>query len=722
MLRRLAFSAINKRLFSNTSIRKAEIEIFINDKPIKVEQGVALIQACEKAGIEIPRFCYHERLSVAGNCRMCLVEIVKSPKPAASCAMPAMPGMRILTDSPLVRKAREGVMEFMLSNHPLDCPICDQGGECDLQDQSIRFGSDRSRFSEFVGKRATEDKEFGPLVKTNMTRCIHCTRCVRFANEVGGAEELGTSGRGNDLQIGTYITKPIDSEMSGNVIDLCPVGALTSKPYSFTNRPWELKSTESIDALDAVGSNIKIDSRGLEVMRILPRLNDDINEEWISDKTRFAYDGLKTQRLEVPLIRKGEEFVPVTWPEALKHIKKSVQGIKGEEMTAFAGQLADAESLTALKDFFNLLGSENLRLDGRHMDQAIPSFTDFRSNYVMNSTINGIEEADVLLMIGTNPRQEAALVNSRIRKAFLRNNLQIGVLGNTTYAGDKTLNYFFEDLGKGVEDLKNLEKSSFVTEKLKKAKKPLILVGQSLLERSDSVAILQMISKLSLGLKSTLVTESWNGFNFLHRAASWTAALDIGFAPAKNLPTTPKFIYLLNADDIQTSDIPSSSFVVYQGHHGDAGAHYADVILPGSAYTEKDATYVNTEGRTQVTRAAVSPPGVARDDWKIIRALSEVFNVKLPYDDLQSIRKRMGELSPTLVQYDNVEKNTFTTLGLQQLSENNGVIDTNARLIDSSVKDYYLTDPISRSSSTMAKCSQVFFHKKESLKESIIAV
>ncbi|KAJ1342946.1 NADH dehydrogenase (quinone), G subunit [Batrachochytrium salamandrivorans] len=405
-----------------------------------VEQGSAVIQACAAAGVEIPRFCYHERLAVAGNCRMCLVELEKSPKPIASCAMPVMPGMKIKTDTPLVRKAREGVMEFLLANHPLDCPICDQGGECDLQDQSVRYGSDRSRFHEVVGKRATENKNLGPLVKTIMTRCIHCTRCVRFANEVAGAVEMGTSGRGNDMQIGTYVEKTLATEMSGNIIDLCPVGALTSRPYGFTARPWELKRTESIDVLDAVGSNIRIDSRGVEVMRVLPRLNDDINEEWLADKSRFAYDGLKRQRLTTPLIRKGNDFVAATWPEALEHIAKATAGLKGDQITAIAGQFADAESLVALKDFVNQRNSDNLQLEGPATDLA--GITDVRSNYVLNSSINGIESADALLLVGTNPRHEAPIINTRIRKAYLHNGLDIGLVGP-----ESQLNYEFSKCG-----------------------------------------------------------------------------------------------------------------------------------------------------------------------------------------------------------------------------------------------------------------------------------
>ena len=505
-----AFSISRLALHAGRFLR-AEVEVFIDGKPIKIEQGSAVIQACEKAGVDIPRFCYHERLSVAGNCRMCLVELEKAPKPIASCAMPVAPGMKIRTDTPVVKKAREGIMEFLLANHPLDCPICDQGGECDLQDQSVRYGSDRSRFNESVGKRATENKNFGPLVKTVMTRCIHCTRCVRFANDVAGAVEIGTSGRGNDMQIGTYIEKTISSEMSGNIIDLCPVGALTSKPYSFTARPWELKKTESIDVLDAVGSNIRVDTRGVEVMRVLPRLNDDINEEWLADKSRFACDGLKRQRLTTPLIKKGEEFVPATWPEALDKIANALKDLKGESLAAIAGQLADAESLVALKDFFNQRDSDNLQLES--LSAGLPSITDVRSNYLLNSTINGIEASDAILLVGTNPRHEAPIINTRIRKAYLRNaNLEIGVVGPSP-----NLNYEFEHLGESLTHIDDIfsAKSPFV-EKFKKAKRPLVIVGSAILDRSDVSGALASISKVVSKLAAN-AEPGWNVYNVLQR-------------------------------------------------------------------------------------------------------------------------------------------------------------------------------------------------------------
>ncbi|PWY97838.1 putative NADH dehydrogenase 78K chain precursor [Testicularia cyperi] len=685
------------------------VKLHINGKEIEVEQGTALIQACEKAGAQIPRFCYHERLMVAGNCRMCLVESKGAPKPLASCAFPAMPGQQIFTDTPLVAKAREGVMEFLLANHPLDCPICDWGGECDLQDQSMRYGSDRSRFHEIKGKRAVEDKNLGPLVKTVMTRCIQCTRCVRYANDVAGVQELGTTGRGNDLQIGMYVEKTMNSEMSGNIIDLCPVGALTSKPYAFHARPWELKKTESVDVLDAVGSNIRVDSRGVQVMRILPRTNDDVNEEWINDKTRFASDGLKYQRLTTPLIKQGDRFVPASWPEALATIAEGLvsSGAKGDEIKAVAGALADAESMVVLKDLVNKLGSDNLATDQINGDKAPVHGADFRSNYTFNSTIPGIEEADVLLLVGTNPRHEAAIVNTRIRKAYLHSGLDVGLIGEKV-----DLTYDYDHVGadaKAVQDLV-AGKGEFA-KKLKSAKKPMIVVGSAVAEHPDGKAILGNLAELVKSNKA-LLNADWNGYNVLQRQASRTAALDIGFTPSSSASqTTPKFIYLLNADDIAPESIPRDAFVVYQGHHGDVGAQFADVCLPGSAYTEKATTFVNTEGRTQMTRSAVPPPGAAREDWKIIRALSEVVGAKLPYEDILDVRDRMFDVSPTLVRYDVAEPATASApLAVDQLSQLAKSSVSGTPLLRP-ITNFYQTDPISRASPTMAKCTAAFVHK-----------
>ncbi|KAI9014151.1 G subunit of NADH dehydrogenase [Hyaloraphidium curvatum] len=698
--RRADISAAPRRLFSATAARRAEVEVFVDGVPVKIEAGSAAIQACEKAGVSIPRFCYHERLAIAGNCRMCLVEVEKAPKPVASCAFPVMPGMKIKTETPMVKKAREGVMEFLLMNHPLDCPVCDQGGECDLQDQSMRYGADRGRFYEPAGKRATEDKDFGPLVKTSMNRCIHCTRCVRFANEVAGALELGTTGRGNDMQIGTYVEQAVTSEISANIIDLCPVGALTSKPYAFTARPWELKTTESIDVLDAVGSNIRVDSRGVEVMRILPRLNEDVNEEWISDKTRYAYDGLKRQRLTVPMVRQGDNFVPATWEEALTTVADALNSTSGDAMQAYVGPLVDAESIVALKDLFAKFGSKNLALDSP-AGVKLPN-ADFRSNYLFNTGIAAVEEADCLLIVGSNPRLEAPLVNTRIRKAFLFNNLDVGLVGQAP-----DLNYDFEHIGDSPSALQSVVDGTHkFSEKLTAAKKPLILVGSSVLEREDAASVFAALSKLVEKHKDKFVQESWNGFSVLQRNASWAAALDLGVGAAPTAKASPKLIYLLGADDINPADIPKDAFVVYQGHHGDTGAYYADVILPGVAYTEKSGTFVNTEGRTQVSRAAVPPPGASREDWKIIRALSEVAGATLPYDDLPSVRDRLGDVAPSLTHYDVVEAPSLTQLGLSTLAAS--AAKKSAGPFTLPISDFYMTDVISRASSTMAKCSAAF--------------
>ncbi|KAK3814178.1 MAG: G subunit of NADH dehydrogenase [Benniella sp.] len=690
------------RHFRTSAVLRDEVEVFVDGKSVKVEAGSAAIQACEKAGVHIPRFCYHERLSVAGNCRMCLVEVEKSPKPVASCAFPVMPGMKIKTDTNLVKKAREGVMEFLLANHPLDCPICDQGGECDLQDQSVRYGSDRGRFSEVVGKRAVEDKELGPLIKTTMTRCIHCTRCVRFANEVAGFQDLGTSGRGNDMQIGTYIEKTMNSEMSGNLADVCPVGALLSKPYTFNARPWELKGTESIDVLDALGSNIRIDSRGVEVMRILPRLNEDINEEWISDRTRSAYDGLKTQRLTTPMVRKGDTFVSVSWADALQKVASEFKAA-GSNIKAVAGQTADAESLVALKDLVNTLGSENVTVDNRRQD-GVAHGADFRSNYLLNSTISGIDQADALLLIGTNPRHEGTVMNARIRKSFVYNGLNVGLVGVPA-----DLTYDYDHIGADTSSLEAVVSGSHpFAAQLAAAKNPMIIVGSGVTDLPDSEYVFSAVSKIVEQHKDKFFQENWNGYNVLQRAASRAAAYDLGYAAQTTKSEDAKVVYLLEADEVSPSDIPKDAFVVYQGHHGDVGAQYADVILPGATYTEKSATYVNTEGRPQMTRAAVPPPGAAREDWKIIRALSEVAGATLPYDDVHQVRERLSDIAPHFASYNVVEPSSVAvaSLGLSTLKKA-GAKSAKTQFTPV-ISDYYMTDSITRASSTMAKCSVAF--------------
>mmetsp|Transcript_25124 Transcript_25124/g.44793 ORF Transcript_25124/g.44793 Transcript_25124/m.44793 type:complete len:629 (-) Transcript_25124:652-2538(-) len=604
------------RTFAGSQVSNSNnIEVFVNDEAVEIPRGASVMAACDAAGVDIPRFCYHHRLSVAGNCRMCLVEVEKAPKPVASCAMPAAPGMKIKTDTPLVKKAREGVMEFLLINHPLDCPICDQGGECDLQDMSKYFGSDRSRFMEM--KRTVEDKNLGPLVKTVMTRCIHCTRCVRYAEEVAGVEDLGVTGRGNASEIGTYVEKLMTSEMSGNVIDLCPVGALTSKPFAFTARNWELKGTETIDVHDALGSAVRVDARGSEVMRVVARLNEDVNEEWISDKARFAYDGLKRQRLNMPYVRKDGKLESVYWEEALTAAAAAIKRVKPTQMMAVSGKIVEAESLVALKDLMNKLGCEQLSSEAgfETMD------ADVRSNYIMNSSISGIEDADFILLVGTNPRLEATVLNSRLRKAFL-NGASIASIGP-----DADLTFPCQNYGDSTALLTELAsgKGTAFTQ-LKAAKKPMLIVGSSVLRRPDRDIILSTVNSV-VEKSGNVVCDGWNGFNVLHDSAGRVAAMDLGFLPATRAAVNteqPKFVYLLASDEYDDSLIPADAFVIYQGHHGDKGAARADIVFPGAAHTEKSGTYVNTEGRAQQTQRCVPVPGQAREDWKIIRALSEV--------------------------------------------------------------------------------------------------
>jgi len=625
---------------------------------------------------------------------MCLVEVERSPKPVASCAWPVQPGMKVMTNSPLAMKAREGIMEFLLANHPLDCPICDQGGECDLQDQSMRYGADRGRFHEITGKRGVEDKNIGPLVKTSMNRCIHCTRCIRFSNDIAGAPELGSTGRGNSMEIGTYLETTLDSELSGNVIDLCPVGALTSKPYAFRARPWELQHTESIDVMNAMGSNIRVDARGMEVMRILPRLNDDINEEWIDDKTRFACDGLRTQRLTTPLIRRDDKFVPATWEMALTEIGEAYQklALKENEFKAIAGHLIETESLVAMKDLANKLGSDNLALDQPGGGKPIAHGTDVRANYLFNSKIWGIEEADAMLLIGTNPRHEAAVLNARIRKQWLRSDLQIGLIGETFES-----TFGFEYLGADAAAVKKALAGEF-GKKLAAAKRPMIIVGSAVAEHPDAGAIFESVGSFVDKHQANFNTKEWQGYNVLQRAASRAGAYEVGFTTpsAEVAKVAPKMIWLLGADEISESDIPKDAFVVYQGHHGDAGAQLADVVLPGATYTEKSGTYVNTEGRVQLTRAAVSLPGAARDDWKIIRAVSEYLGHPLPYDDLEALRDRMEEISPVMRRYDTVEPSTLTSLAKVQLVDQNKGAKASGETLKKPIANFFFTDVISR--------------------------
>jgi NADH-quinone oxidoreductase subunit G len=678
-------------------------KLTIDGQQIEVPAGLTVLQACELAGAEIPRFCYHERLSVAGNCRMCLVEMEKSPKPIASCAMPVAEGMVIKTNTPLVHKARNGVMEFLLINHPLDCPICDQGGECDLQDQAMAFGYDRSRYRE--PKRGVTDKDFGPLIKTAMTRCIQCTRCIRFSTEIAGVEMMGAAGRGEHMEVITYVGEAINSELSGNLIDLCPVGALLSKPYAFSARPWELTKTESIDVLDAVGSAIRIDSRGREVMRVLPRLNEAVNEEWISDKTRFACDGLKRQRLDQPYVRQGAKLVPASWDEAFDAIAKRLDSVPGQRIAAIAGDLADLESMYALKGLMGALGSANIdcRQDGAAIDPST------RSGYLFNTGIAGIEQADLCLLIGTNPRWDAPLINARLRKRYLMGGFKLASIGPET-----DLTYPVETLGEGPDTLAAIAEGRHpFAEKLKAAKKPMLILGQGALRRTDGAAVLALARKLAESFN--LVREDWNGFNMLHTAAARVGGLDIGFVPGAGGRDVKGIIegaenevidvvYLLGADEIDTNRL-GKAFVIYQGHHGDAGAHRADVILPGAAYPEKNGTYVNTEGRVQQARLATFAPGDAREDWTILRALSERLGRKLPFDNLDQLRQQLFKQHPGLAALDEKPAAAWGNFG-----KAGSVASTPfQRPID----NFYMTDPISRASATMAACSAAFLRGSE---------
>jgi NADH-quinone oxidoreductase subunit G len=674
-------------------------KVTIDGETIEVPAGITVLQACEIAGVEVPRFCYHERLSVAGNCRMCLVEMEKSPKPVASCAMPVAEGQVIKTDTPLVKKARNGVMEFLLINHPLDCPICDQGGECDLQDQAMSYGKDSSRYHE--NKRAVPDKEIGPLVKTTMTRCIHCTRCVRFSTEVAGNEELGAVFRGEHMEIDTYVEKALTSELSGNIVDLCPVGALTSKPYAFTARPWELRKTESIDVFDALGASIRVDARGGEVLRVLPRLNEETNEEWIGDKSRHAVDGLKRQRLDRPYLRKDGKLQPVSWAEALTAAAAKLKGTNASRIGAIAGDLVDAESVAALKDILAGLGVANLdcRQDGAKLDPAN------RASWLFNSTVQGIEDADAILLIGANPRWESPVLNARIRKRYRAGGVKIAAIGPQL-----DLRYKYEYLGAGPTTLADVAsgKNAFF-ETLKNAAKPMLIIGMGALARADGAAVLALAGELAA--KAGVVKDGSNGFNVLNTAAGRVGALELGFVPGPNGRDVAGIVdgagkgeidvvYLLGADEIDTAKL-GKAFVIYQGHHGDKGAHRADLVLPGAAYTEKNATYVNVEGRAQHARIAVFPPGEAKEDWKILRALSDALGAKLPYDTLSQLRARLAKASPVFAEIE--AAHPAATLGALGKAGN---VDPAAFV--SPIDNYYMTDPISRASATMAECTRVY--------------
>jgi NADH-quinone oxidoreductase subunit G len=677
-------------------------KLIVDGKEIDVPAEFTLLQACEAAGAEIPRFCYHERLSIAGNCRMCLVEIKGGPKPVASCAWgvrDCRPGPKgeppeISTRSPMVKKAREGVMEFLLINHPLDCPICDQGGECDLQDQAMGYGVDTSRFAE--NKRAVEDKYLGALVKTSMNRCIQCTRCVRFAAEVCGVPEMGATGRGEDMEITTYLETALTSELQGNLVDICPVGALTSKPYAFAARPWELGKTQSIDVMDGVGSAIRVDTRGREVMRILPRVNEAVNEEWISDKTRHVVDGLRTQRLDRPYIRENGQLRAASWSEAFAAIAAKVGRIDGKRIGAIAGDLAAVEEMFALRDLLAKCGSANLSVQGG--DAFDPKAG--RASYIFNPGIAGIDQVDALLIVGSNPRREAAVLNARIRKRWRSGGLKIGVIG-----AKADLTYVYDYLGAGMDSLGDLAagKNAFA-DVLKNAKNPVVLVGAGVAARHDGAAVLAAVAKLAIDFGA--VKDGWNGFAVLQDTASRVGALDIGFSggglSAAQMTTfgTLDVLFLLGADEIK---VPDGTFVVYIGTHGDRGAHRADVILPGAAYTEKSGIYVNTEGRVQMANRAAFPPGDAREDWAIVRALSEALGKKLAYDSLGGLRQAMFKAVPHLMRIDQIEAGD--AVGIKTLAGKGGNAEKTP--FRTSVEDFYLTNPIARASAVMAECSRL---------------
>jgi len=661
----------------------------VNDIEVEVEEGLTVLQACEKAGVEIPRFCYHEKLSIAGNCRMCLVEMEKSPKPVASCAMPAAEGMNIKTNTEFVEKARQGVMEFLLANHPLDCPVCDQGGECDLQDQSMFYGIDKSRFKE--NKRSVPEKNMGPLIKTQMTRCIHCTRCVRFATEIAGVPEIGAIGRGEDMQITTYLEQSMQSELSANVVDLCPVGALTSKPYIFEARPWELKKTESIDVMDSIGSNIRVDTYDWEVKRILPIINEDINEEWISDKTRYACDGLLNQRLDTPFIKYNGKFEKASWEEVYKIIKSKFENTLKEKICGFVGDLTNMETGYIFKEFFDRtldINNYESRSDNRFLD------INKRENYLFNSTINGIEESDFIILLGANPRYEATILNARIRKSYLSNNTKIISLNDL---GDLT--YPYESLDGQTQSIKHIfEGNSEISKQIKEAKKPTIIIGESLLNSNSSKYLFNKIKKFLI--ENNKINDDWNSLNILSRDASTVGNYDLGIINQENRLLNDlkdhkfEIIYLLGQDNLDFEK--KDEFIIYQGSHGDKGAEIADIILPGSAYTEQDGYFTNLEGRIQKAQKASYPPGDAKEDWQIINEIAEFMNNRKLFND-------KDELESSMFNYLNLQKEKQDDL-IEKInnSTNEEFKNENLKIF---IRDYYFSNVIARSSKTMIECN-----------------
>ncbi|MBR0644270.1 NADH-quinone oxidoreductase subunit NuoG [Plastoroseomonas hellenica] len=672
-------------------------KVTVDGIEVEVPNGATVLQACEAAGKEIPRFCYHERLSIAGNCRMCLVEVEKAPKPVASCAYPVADGMKVFTDTPVVRNARRGVMEFLLINHPLDCPICDQGGECDLQDQAMGYGMDHSRYRE--EKRVVKDKYVGPLIKTIMTRCIQCTRCVRFAAEVAGTPELGGTNRGENMEIGTYVEKALTSELSGNLIDICPVGALTSRPYAFVSRPWELRKTDSIDVQDAVGTAIRVDSRGPEVMRILPRVNEAVNEEWMADRGRFSFDGLKRKRLDRPWVRRDGKLAPATWAEAFAAIAKKLEGLPGDRIGAIAGDLVDAESVLALKDLMAAYGSANLdcRQDGAAIDASRGDWFRF------NSGIAGIDEADALLIIGSDVRREAPVLNARIRKRWSLGKLKVGAVGPKT-----DFTYPVKVLGEGPETLTALLAGQGFAEVLKGAQRPMVILGRGAIARPDGAAVLATAWQIAEAVGA--LKPDWHGFNMLHHFGGQVGALELGFVPGQGgkalgamMGGNIDALWLLGADGFDPARIGAETFVIYQGHHGDRAAARADVILPGAAYTEKDATYVNTEGRAQQAFLAIHPPGEAREDWRILRAYSEGVGKTLPYDNLAQLRARLAQAAPCFATLD-----AIPAAGCTDMTAPASNVALGSAPFVAALPSYHLADTIARASEVMAECASIY--------------
>ena len=665
------------------------LKLKVNEIDVEVEEGLTVLQACEKAGVEIPRFCYHEKLSIAGNCRMCLVEMEKSPKPVASCAMPAAEGMNIKTNTTFVEKARKGVMEFLLANHPLDCPVCDQGGECDLQDQSMFYGVDKSRFKE--NKRTVPEKNMGPLIKTQMTRCIHCTRCVRFATEIAGVSEIGAIGRGEDMQITTYLEQSMQSELSANVIDLCPVGALTSKPYVFEARPWELKKTETIDVMDAIGSNIRVDTYDWEVKRILPIINEDINEEWISDKTRYACDGLLHQRLDTPFIKYNKKFEKASWDEVYKIIKSKFENTSKDKICGFVGDLINMETGYIFKELFDrTLDTKNI--DSRSVNQFID--TNKRENYLFNSSINGIEDSDFIFLIGTNPRYEATILNARIRKSYLNNNTKIISLNDV---GDLT--YPYESLNGQTQTIKDIfEGNHEISKQILSANKPLIILGESLMISNSAKYLFNKVKEFLM--KNNKITEDWNALNYLSCDAATVGNLDLGIINEEiNLLDdlrNHKFdiVYLIGQDSLNFEK--KNEFIIYQGSHGDKGAEIADIILPGSAYTEQEGYYTNLEGKMQKAQKASYPPGEAKEDWQIINELAGYMNNRKLFND-------KDELDSSMLNYLNLQKEKQSNTNNQKVNINN--LEFQNEDLKIKLKDYYFSNVVARSSRTMIECN-----------------